>query len=95
MNNLLLNIEEYTKGNPHFVIIIRAEENGENLEIMTFRGFSSCLTGATEYDPDLPVLSSSGLISSIDLLQAPYNPISPQYIEQNLTPAQFEANFLS
>jgi len=95
MNNLLLNIEEYTKENPHFVIIIRAEENGENLEIMTFRGFSSCLTGATEYDPDLPVLSSSGLISSIDLLLAPYNPISPQYIEQNLTPAQFEANFLS
>ncbi|MGY6530657.1 MAG: DUF7734 family protein [Cyanobacterium sp.] len=95
MDNLLLKIEEYSKENPQFVVIVRAEDNGENVEIMTFRGFSSCLTGATEYDPDLPVLSSSGLILSIDIVQAPYNPTNPQYIEQNLTPAQFEANFLS
>ncbi|MBE9223343.1 hypothetical protein IQ215_11605 [Cyanobacterium stanieri LEGE 03274] len=95
MNNLLLKIEEYTKENPQWLVIVKAEENGQNLEIMTFRGFSSSLTGATEYDPDLPVLSSSGIILSVDLLQAPYNPVNPLYIEQNLTPAQFEANFLS
>lgn len=95
MNNLLFRIEEYSKENPQLVLLIKGEENGQNVEIMTFRGFSSCLTGATEYDPDLPVLSSSGIILSVDLLQAPYNPANPQYIQQNLTPAQFEANFLS
>lgn len=95
MNNLLFKIEEYSKENLQVVLIISAVENGQNMEIMTFRGFSSSLTGATEYDPDLPVLSSSGIILSVDLLQAPYNPVNPQYIQQNLTPAQFKANFLS
>ncbi|AFZ47884.1 hypothetical protein Cyast_1931 [Cyanobacterium stanieri PCC 7202] len=95
MNNLLFKIEEYSKDNPQLVVVVQAQDNGQNLEIMTFRGFSSNLTGATEYDPDLPVLSSSGIILSVDLLQAPYNPVNPQYIQQNLTPAQFEANFLS
>lgn len=95
MNNLLFNIEKYSEANPHIVVIINAQEHGQHVEIMTFRGFSSNLRGATAYDPDLPVLSSSGIILSIDLLQAPYNPINPQYIKQNLTPAQFEANFLS
>jgi len=94
MSNILLQLEEYSKENPQFVLIIKAQENSQDVEIMIFRGFSSSLTGATEFDPDLPVLSPSGQILSVDVVSSPYNPQEPVYIEQNLTPAQFVQQYL-
>lgn len=94
MSNILLQLEEYSKENPQFVLIVQATENSQDVEIIIFRGFSSSLTGATESDPDLPVLSSSGQILSIDVASSPYNPQEPAYIKQNLTPAQFVQQYL-
>ena len=90
-NNILKKLEEYTQLNPQEVLTVTAKEGNNEVEIMIFKGFSSCLTGKTEFDPDLPILSASAQIISIDRLQSPYNPQNPQYIQQNLTWQEFQA----
>ncbi len=87
--NPLLQLEQYTEQNPQEVLLVKAIEADEEKEIMIFKGFSSCLTGATEFNPDLPVLSASAKIISIDRLQSPYNPTNPKYLQQNLTWQEF------
>ncbi len=82
-------LEKYTENNPQEVLIVKAIEAQESIEIMIFKGFSSSLTGATAFDPDLPIISEQGKILSIDRLMSPYNPSKPQYIQQNLTVDDF------
>ena len=45
--------------------------DGEALEVVIFRGFSSSLTHPTAFDPDQPLLPSEATINSAVLLQAP------------------------
>lgn len=93
MDNILAPLEEYTEKNPQEVLIVHGQENGEEVEIMIFRGFSSCLTGATEFDADLPILSSHAQIIAIDRIQAPFTPAHPQYIQQNISLSDFTKQF--
>jgi hypothetical protein len=44
----------------------------------------------TAFDPDIPVLPPDATIESIDRLQAPFNPDSPQYLDQGLSVAEVE-----
>lgn len=87
-------LEKYTETHPQEVLLVKAKEGEELSEIMIFKGFSSSLTGATAFDPDLPILSNQGEIISIDRLVSPYNPNNPQYIKKNITVREF-AQFLS
>ena len=48
--------------------------DGEALEVVIFRGFSSSLTHPTAFDPDQPLLPSEATINSAELLQAPSIP---------------------
>ena len=82
-------LEQYTEANPQEVLIVKGEEAGETIEIMIFKGFSSSLTGATAFDPDLPIMSQQGKIMMIDRLASPYNPSNPQYIQQNVSIEDF------
>lgn len=82
-------LENYSQHHPQEVLIIKAIDNQEEVEIMIFRGFSSNLTGATEFDPDLPILASTAQIITIDRLRSPYNPINPNYIQSNITTSEF------
>ena len=54
--------------------------NGEALEVVIFRGFSSSLTHPTAFDPDQPLLPSEAKIESAVLLQAPLNPAAEQVL---------------
>ncbi len=76
-SNPLAKLEQYSQQHPEEVLLVKAIEAGEEKEIMIFKGFSSCLTGATEFNPDLPVLSTSAEIINIDRLESPYNPTNP------------------
>lgn len=88
-------LEQYTQENPQEVLIIQGKEGNKVIEIMIFKGFSSCLSGATEFNPDLPILSSCAEIIAIDRLYSPYNPQNPQYIARNLTWQEFQSQLLS
>ena len=87
-------LEKYTETHPQEVLLVKAKEGDELIELMIFKGFSSSLTGATAFDPDLPILSAQGEILTIDCLVSPYNPSNPQYIKKNITVTEF-AQFIS
>jgi len=71
------------------LLLVTIDIEGVTEEIMIFKGFSSCLTRATESDPDLPIIPTNAKIITIDRLQAPYNPTQPIYIERGLTWEEF------
>ena len=72
-------LENYTEKNPQEVLIVKAKEEEKVIEIIIFKGFSSSLTAATAFDPDLPILSEQGEIIAIDRLVSPYNPKNPHH----------------
>ncbi|PSO49662.1 MAG: hypothetical protein BRC33_06080 [Cyanobacteria bacterium SW_9_44_58] len=78
-------LEQYTLKYPQEVLLLEVETDGEQDRILIFKGFSSSLTGATAYDPDVPVLSEAANIVAVDRAQSPYSPDNPQYIEQGIS----------
>ncbi|NBD32120.1 MAG: hypothetical protein GVY17_03900 [Cyanobacteria bacterium] len=78
-------LEQYTLKHPQEVLLLEVETGGETDQILIFKGFSSSLTGATAYDPDVPVLGEEATILRIDRAQSPYSPDHPQYIEQSIS----------
>lgn len=78
-------LEQYSLKHPQEVLLVDAEVKGEPDQVMVFRGFSSSLMNATNFDPDVPVLPIDAEIVAIARLQGPYQPNNPQVIEADLT----------
>ena len=78
-------LEQYTLKHPQEVLLVTAEIEGETDQIAIFKGFSSSLSRSTSFDPEVPVIPAEAKIISIDRVESPYNPESPQYIQQELT----------
>jgi hypothetical protein len=87
-------LEQYTAGRSQEVLIVTINIEGIQEEIIIFKGFSSCLSRATEYDPDLPVIPEGSKVITIDRLKSPYNPAQPNYIARGLTWAEFTKDFI-
>lgn len=78
-------LEQYTVKRPQEVLLVTVEVDDERDEVAIFRGFSSSLMRPTAFDPDVPVIPEDAKLISLDRLKGPYNPDSPQYIEQGLS----------
>jgi hypothetical protein len=78
-------LEQYSLRYPQEVLFLTVEDKGERDEILIFKGFSSSLVNFTAFDPDIPILSESAVILTIDRMVSPYNPQSPNYLEKGLT----------
>jgi hypothetical protein len=78
-------LEQYSLRYPQEVLFLIVEDRGERDEILIFKGFSSSLINFTASDPDIPILSESAIILSVDRIISPYNPQSPNYLEKGLT----------
>ncbi|MGB6299369.1 MAG: hypothetical protein WBF90_24755 [Rivularia sp. (in: cyanobacteria)] len=85
INSINKRLEQYTIKRPQEVLLVRVEVDGEPDEVAIFKGFSSSLMRSTAFDPDVPVIPQQAIIISIDRLKGPFNPESPQYIEQGLS----------
>lgn len=83
-------LEQYTIRRPQEVLIVHAEIDGELDQIAVFKGFSSSLMRPTAFDPEVPVLPDTAKIVAIDLLQGPYDPQSPIYLEQEISWEQMQ-----
>jgi hypothetical protein len=77
-------LEQYTVQFPE-VLIVTAEIEGEEDQIVIFKGFSSSLMRPTAFDPEVPVLPENAKIIRIDRAVSPYNPHNPSYLEQGLS----------
>lgn len=78
-------LEQYTLKHPQEVLLVQADIAGEMDQVAIFKGYSSSLTRATAFDPDVPVLPATARIMTIDRLQSPYDPAHPRYIQKDLT----------
>ena len=87
-------LEQYTLKNVQEVLIITAEIDGKEEEIIIFKGFSSSLTQSTAFDPDIPVLPNHSKIMKIDIVKSPYNPDNIEYIEKNLSWQDFQLKLI-
>lgn len=67
-------LEQYTEKVPNEVLRVHALVDGEEDQVLIFKGFSSSLMRATAYDPAEPVLPASATIRAIDRIRGPYNP---------------------
>jgi hypothetical protein len=83
-------MEQYSLKRPEQVLLVHALVDGEEDEIVIFRGFSSSLVRPTAFDPDVPVLPEDAEIQSIDILMGPYTPDSPRYIQTGISWADIE-----
>jgi hypothetical protein len=83
-------LEQYTIKRPQEVLLVTAIANGEQDQVLIFRGFSSSLVRPTAFDPDVPVLTEDTQITAIDRLRGPYKPNVPDYIQQGLTPSEMQ-----
>ncbi|MEC4803222.1 MAG: hypothetical protein SAJ12_09385 [Jaaginema sp. PMC 1079.18] len=80
-------LEQYTLKRPQEVLILTVIlPEGEEDQIIIFKGFSSSLMRPTAFDPDVPILPTTAQIISIDRALSPYLPDNPQYIARDLTP---------
>ncbi|PSR13870.1 hypothetical protein C8255_24860 [filamentous cyanobacterium CCP3] len=80
-----LRLEQYTLNRPELVLLVRAVIDGEEDEVLIYRGFSSSLVHPTAADPEVPVLPENAEIQAIDIMAGPYNPTAPQYLQRGLS----------
>lgn len=86
---LVTRLEKYTLSRPQEVLLVHAEINGEDDQIIIFKGFSSSLMRPTAFDPEVPTLPADAAIRQIDRLQGPYQPQAPQFLERGLSLKDF------
>ena len=78
---MLAELESISRDRPDRALRLHGRMgDGEALEVVIFRGFSSSLTHPTAFDPDQPLLPSEARIESAVLLQAPLNPAAEQVL---------------
>ncbi len=78
-DSLLPALEAISRDRPDRVLRLRgmvpsAEGAEEALEVLIFRGFSSCTTHPTDFDPDQSVLPEGAALETAELLRGPLNP---------------------
>jgi hypothetical protein len=83
-------LEQYTLRRPQQVLIVHAHIDGTLDQILIFKGISSSLTRATAFDPEIPVMPEDAEIQTIDILQGPYSPDNPTYLQQGVTWEAFQ-----
>jgi hypothetical protein len=78
-------LEQYTIKRPQEVLLVTVEIEDITDQIAIYKGFSSSLVRATDFDPDIPLIPNGAKIVAIDRLKAPYQPDHPHYIQTRLT----------
>ena len=90
---LLPALEAISRDRPDRVLRLRgvvrsAVDVDEALEVLIFRGFSSCTTHPTEFDPDQSVLPEGAVLETAELLRGPLNPQREELLIGPLPPEQ-------
>ena len=91
-DSLLSALEAISRDRPDRVLRLRgkvqsADHAVEPLEVLIFRGFSSCTTHPTDFDPDRTVLPDGAMVETAELLRGPINPQQEERLSGPL-PAQ-------
>ena len=82
--SIIEKLEQYSEQHPKEVLVVHASIDGEEDEVVIFKGFSSSLMRSTAFDLDTPILPEDSIITSVDRVKGPINPSQPEPIEMNI-----------
>ncbi|KAH6773923.1 hypothetical protein C2S51_012327 [Perilla frutescens var. frutescens] len=94
-NEELAMLESYTQLAKDEILFVQAMADEEQVEVLIFKGFSSCLNYRTSSNPSRSVLPAKAVIMSIDRARGPFDPSNIQYIERGLTFDDFKSRLPS
>ncbi|CAI9755228.1 unnamed protein product [Fraxinus pennsylvanica] len=88
-------LETYTQYMKDEVLLVKAMVDGEEAEVLVFKGFSSCLSYKTSADTSRSVIPARAVIKTIDRIKGPFDPSNIQFIEKGLTLEAFKSRLRS
>ncbi|KAH9625442.1 hypothetical protein KSS87_023309 [Heliosperma pusillum] len=84
-------LEFYSQSNREEALLVNALVDDQEVEVLIFKGYSSCLSYKTSPDPSKSVLPQRAVIRSIDRIRGPFDPTNIDYIEKGLTWESFRS----
>ncbi|XAR72186.1 hypothetical protein NMG60_11018739 [Bertholletia excelsa] len=78
-------LELYSQSARDEALLVTAEVDKQEAEVLIFKGFSSCLSYSTSPDPTRGVLPARAVIKSIDRIKGPFDPSNIHYLEKGLS----------
>ncbi|KAM3306572.1 putative protein isoform X2 [Capsicum chacoense] len=95
-NNVeLAMLEFYSQSMRNEALLVKAIVDEEEVEVLIFKGFSSCLSYRTSPDPSKSVLPARAVIKCIDRIKGPFDPSNIVYLEKGLNFESFKDRILS
>ncbi|CAH8363532.1 unnamed protein product [Eruca vesicaria subsp. sativa] len=94
-NEEIAMLETYSQSCRDEALIVTAIVDGEEVEVLIFKGFSSCLSGETAVDPARSVLPERAVITKIDRVRGPFDPSQIHYIQTGLSFQAFKETMIT
>ncbi|KAJ4901302.1 hypothetical protein Rs2_15253 [Raphanus sativus] len=94
-NEEIAMLETYSQSCREEALIVTATVDGEEVEVLIFKGFSSCLSGETAVDPARSVLPERAVITKIDRVRGPFDPSEIHYIQKGLSFEAFKETMIT
>ncbi|XP_030529271.1 uncharacterized protein LOC115740047 [Rhodamnia argentea] len=89
-NKEIVMLELYSQSARGEALVVHAAVDGEEVEVLIYKGFSSSLSYGTSPDPSTSILPAKAQIKSIDRIKGPFDPSNIEYIEKGLTWENFK-----
>ncbi|XWS63981.1 hypothetical protein CRYUN_Cryun06bG0148000 [Craigia yunnanensis] len=83
-NEEIAMLELYSQSTREEAILVHALVDKQEVEVLIFKGFSSCLSYGTSPDPSRSVIPARAVIKSIDRIKGPFDSSNVEYIEKGL-----------
>ncbi|XP_014520391.1 uncharacterized protein LOC106777331 [Vigna radiata var. radiata] len=94
-NEEITKLEIYTQSAKGEALLVHALVDQEEVELLIFKGFSSCLSYSTSPDPTRSIVPARAVIVSIDRVKGPFDPSNIEYLQKGVTWEGFKTKFLS
>ncbi|KAF8021154.1 hypothetical protein BT93_G1551 [Corymbia citriodora subsp. variegata] len=89
-NEEIAMLELYSQSARGEALVVHAAVDGEEVEVLIYKGFSSSLSYGTSPDPSKSILPARAQITSIDRIKGPFDPSNVEYIEKGLSWENFK-----
>ncbi|XP_027356535.1 uncharacterized protein LOC113865925 [Abrus precatorius] len=94
-NEEVAELEFYSQSVKGEALLVHALVDQEEVDVLIFKGFSSCLSYSTSPDPTRSILPARAVIVSIDRIKGPFDPANIEYLQKGVTWEEFKKNVLS
>ncbi|KAK7308657.1 hypothetical protein VNO77_42277 [Canavalia gladiata] len=88
-------LEIYSQSAKGEALLVHALVDQQEVDVIIFKGFSSCLSYSTSPDPTRSILPARAVIMSIDRIKGPFDPSNIEYLQKGVTWEEFKTNLSS